>query len=56
MNDRVLPAIMLLLGIAVVIRTLAAGGSVTSVGLLLGVLLAAGGGLRLYAEHRRRSL
>ena len=55
MNDRVLPALMLLLGIAVVVRTLVAGGGPTSVGLLFGVLLAVAGGLRMYAEWRRRT-
>jgi hypothetical protein len=54
-NDRVLPALMLLLGIAVVVRTLVAGGGATSVGLLFGVLLAVAGGLRMYAEWRRRT-
>jgi hypothetical protein len=55
MNDRVLPGIMVLLGIAVVVRTLVAGGGPTSVGLLFGVLLAIAGGLRMYAEWRRRT-
>jgi hypothetical protein len=54
-NDRVLPVLMLLLGIAVVVRTLVAGGGATSVGLLFGVLLAVAGGLRMYAEWRRRA-
>jgi hypothetical protein len=56
MNDRVLPALMLLLGIAIVVRTLVAGGGVTSVGLLFGILLAAAGALRIWVERRRRSL
>jgi hypothetical protein len=51
-----LPAVMLLLGIAIVVRTLAAGGGPTSVGLLFGVLLAIAGGLRIWVERRRRSL
>ena len=55
MNDRVLPVVMLALGIAVVVRTLVAGGGATSVGLLFGVLLAVAGGLRMYAEWRRRA-
>jgi hypothetical protein len=55
MNDRVLPALMLLLGVAVVVRTLVAGGGATSVGLLFGVLLAVAGGLRMWAEWRRRA-
>jgi hypothetical protein len=54
-NDRVLPALMLLLGIAIVVRTLVAGGGPTSVGLLFGVLLALAGGLRMWAERRRRA-
>ena len=56
MNDRILPSLMLLLGVATVVRTLAAGGGPTSVGLLFGVLLALAGGLRLWVERRRRSL
>jgi hypothetical protein len=55
MNDRVLPVVMLLLGIAVAVRTLAAGGGATSVGLLFGVLLAVAGALRMWVEHRRRA-
>jgi hypothetical protein len=54
-NDRVLPALMLVLGIGVAVRTLAAGGGPLSVGLLFGVLLAVAGGLRMYVEHRRRA-
>jgi hypothetical protein len=55
-NDRVLPALMLALGIAIVVRTLVAGGGATSVGLLFGVLLALAGALRIWVERRRRSL
>ena len=50
----VLPALMLLVGIAVVVRTLAEGGGPTAAGILLGVLLALAGGLRLWAELRTR--
>jgi len=50
-----MPVVTLLLGVAIVVRTLAAGGGVTSVGLLFGVLLAVAGGLRIWAEHRRRA-
>lgn len=46
-----LPALMVIVGIAVVVRTLAAGGGATAVGLLIGVLLAVAGGLRLWAER-----
>jgi hypothetical protein len=55
MNDRVLPVLMLLIGIAVAVRTLIAGGGPASVGLLFGLLLALAGGLRMYAEWRRRA-
>jgi hypothetical protein len=56
-NDRVLPVVMLLLGIAIVVRTLATEKAHwNSVGLLFGILLAAAGALRLWVEHRRRSL
>jgi hypothetical protein len=53
-RTHLLPALMLLVGLALVARTLAAGGGATAAGLLLGVLLAAAGGLRLWAETRGR--
>jgi hypothetical protein len=55
MNDRVLPVLMVLLGIGILVRTITAGGGATSVGLLFGILLVAAGALRMYAEHRRRA-
>lgn len=55
MNDRVLPVLMVLLGLGILIRTLVAGGGATSVGLVFGILLVAAGALRIYAEHRRRA-
>jgi hypothetical protein len=55
MNDRVLPVLMVLLGLAIVVRTLVAGGGVTSIGLLFGILLMVAGALRTYAERRRRA-
>ena len=51
-RSHVLPALMVLLGIAIVIRTLAAGGGPVALGLIIGVLFVVGGGLRLYAERR----
>jgi hypothetical protein len=54
-NDRVLPALMVVLGLGILVRTLVAGGGATSVGLLFGILLVAAGALRMYAEHRRRA-
>ena len=48
----VLSALMLLLGVAMIVRTVAAGGSPISVGLLLGVLFVLAGGGRLYLARR----
>jgi hypothetical protein len=48
-RTHVLPAVMLLLGIAIVVRTAAEGGGA---GYLVGALLALAGGLRLWAESR----
>jgi hypothetical protein len=49
----VLPVLMVLVGIAIVVRTLAAGGGVLAFGLLMGVLFVAAGALRLVLERRR---
>jgi hypothetical protein len=49
---RVLSALMLLIGVAIVVRTLAAGGGPRALGLLLGLLFVAAGAGRLYAERR----
>jgi hypothetical protein len=49
---RVLSALMILIGVAIVVRTLAAGGGPLALGLLLGVLFVAAGAGRLYAERR----
>jgi hypothetical protein len=54
-NDRVLPALMLLVGVVIVLQTLLAGREVTSGRLLIGALLAVAGGLRFWAERRRRA-
>ena len=53
MRTTVLPALMLLVGLAIIVRTVAAGGGPVATGLVLGVLFCAAGGLRLYAERRR---
>jgi len=49
----VLPALMVLVGIAILVRTFAEGGGPAATGILLGVLFCAAGGLRLYVERRR---
>jgi hypothetical protein len=51
-RTHVLPLVMLLLGVAIVIRTAAAGGGA---GYLIGALLAVAGGLRLWAEEKART-
>ena len=53
MRTTVLPALMLLVGLAIIVRTVAAGGGPVATGILLGVLFCLAGGLRLYAERRR---
>jgi hypothetical protein len=49
----VLSALMVLIGVAIVVRTLAEGGGPAAIGLLVGVLFVAAGVGRLYVERRR---
>jgi hypothetical protein len=49
---RLLSALMIVIGVAMIVRTLAAGGGAVALGLLLGVLFVAAGAGRLYAERR----
>ena len=44
---------MLVLGVAMIVRTLAGGGGPLAVGILLGLLFVAAGAGRLWAERRR---
>ena len=46
-------AVLMLLGVAIVVRTLALGGGALAVGVLMGALLFAAGAGRLYVERRR---
>ncbi len=48
----VLPALMVLIGIALIVRTLIAEADANSVGLILGVLFIAAGAGRMYVERR----
>jgi hypothetical protein len=50
---QVLSALMVLIGIAILVRTIAEGGGATAFGILLGVLFMAAGAGRLYVERRR---
>jgi len=45
---------MVVLGVAIIVRTVAGGGSPIAVGLLLGVLFVLAGGGRLYLARGRR--
>jgi len=46
--------LLLVLGLAIIVRTVAAGGSPISIGLLLGVLFVLAGAGRLYLTLRSR--
>ena len=48
----VLSALMVVIGLAIIVRTVAAGGGALALGLLLGLLFVAAGAGRLYAERR----
>ena len=45
--------LMILIGIALFVRTLVAGGGALAVGLILGVLFAGAGAGRLYLQRHR---
>jgi hypothetical protein len=49
----VMSALMLVLGLAIIVVTLADGGGPLALGILLGVLFAAAGGGRLWVTWRR---
>ena len=49
----VLSALMIVIGVAMVVRTLAGGGGPIALGLLLGLLFVAAGAGRLYVERQR---
>jgi hypothetical protein len=49
----VLSGLMVLIGIAIIVRTLAEGGGPAAVGLVLGALFVGAGAGRLYLERRR---
>jgi hypothetical protein len=52
-RTRVLPALMAVVGIALIVRTLVAGGGALAIGVVFGVLFLAAGAGRLYLETRR---
>jgi hypothetical protein len=52
MRGTILPALMVLIGIALIVRTLVATVDGVAIGLVLGVLFIAAGAGRLYVERR----
>ena len=53
LTSLVLPVAMVLIGVAILVRTVAAGGGPLAFGLLMGLLFIAAGALRLTLERRR---
>lgn len=51
-STRVMSVLMMLIGVALVIRTLSAGGGAAATGVILGVLFVAAGAARLYLQYR----
>jgi hypothetical protein len=52
-TTQVLSAAMLVIGVAIIVRTLAEGGGPLALGLLVGILFVAAGVGRLYVERQR---
>jgi ascorbate-specific PTS system EIIC-type component UlaA len=52
MRGTILPALMVLIGVALIVRTIAASPDGVAIGLILGVLFVAAGAGRLYVERR----
>jgi hypothetical protein len=53
-STRAMSVVMIVIGVALIIRTISAGGGAVAVGVLLGVLFVAAGAGRLYLSGRRR--
>jgi multisubunit Na+/H+ antiporter MnhB subunit len=53
-TTRALSFAMVAIGVALVVRTLVAGGGGLALGLVLGVLFVAAGGARIYLQARER--
>jgi len=51
-STRLMAVLMVLVGVAMLVRTLAAGGGPVAVGVLLGLLFIAAGAGRLYIQFR----
>ena len=51
-STRVLSVTMILIGVALIVRTIAAGGGALATGLVLGILFVLAGAARLYLQSR----
>ena len=51
-STHVLSVAMVVIGVALVVRTLTSGGGAIALGVLLGICFAAAGGARLYLQAR----
>ena len=51
-STHVLSVAMVLIGVALVVRTLTSGGGGLALGVVLGILFAAAGGARIYLQSR----
>lgn len=51
-STRVLSIAMIVIGVALIVRTLAAGGGAIATGIVLGILFVAAGVARLYLQLR----
>ena len=51
-STRTFSTVMVVVGVALIVRTIAAGGGALAVGLLLGILFIAAGVGRLYMQSR----
>jgi hypothetical protein len=49
----VLSGLMVVIGLAMIVRTLSSGGGLLALGILMGLLFVAAGAGRLWAERRR---
>jgi hypothetical protein len=52
-TTQVLSAAMLVIGVAIIVRTIAGGGGALALGLLVGILFVGAGVGRLYVERHR---
>jgi uncharacterized membrane protein HdeD (DUF308 family) len=51
-STRLMSILMIVIGVVLLARTLAAGGGVAAIGVILGVLFVAAGAARLYLLYR----